>query len=354
MSGGDHATQSEASTSGHGGAEPLAEDEPPIWWGLVMESVGRVGVLGTSIMGLLSGYGAVNCPYTYLEFFIKKTSPTRVSELETQYLRKTEMLLVKRRRLAWDKDKAGKASGSSASEPAGMSFLQSLWTSFTAGSSGLEKEVRAAEAMARDLFVQIDHLKEDQEREIFSRETFRGRLYNYLGYFFSGYCVYKVFMCIFNITFDRVAKIDPVTRAFQLLAVFVNLDVDVAVWSQYVSFILVGIIIITSVRGFLVSLLLFFDRYSAATSSDLIVLILAQIMGMYFVSSVLLIRMNLPIQFRRIITVVLGKIEFNFYQRWFDGIFLVSSLMTAFTFFVMNKLESQNQSVFRGEDGNDD
>ena len=51
-------------------------------------------------------------------------------------------------------------------------------------------------------------------------------------------------------------------------------------------------------------------------------------MGMYFVSMVLLMRMNMPVQYRSIITEVLGDLQFNFYHRWFDVMFLVAALCT--------------------------
>uniref|UniRef100_A0A1X7SZ74 Abscisic acid G-protein coupled receptor-like domain-containing protein n=1 Tax=Amphimedon queenslandica TaxID=400682 RepID=A0A1X7SZ74_AMPQE len=98
-------------------------------------------------------------------------------------------------------------------------------------------------------------------------------------------------------------------------------------WSQHVSFILVGIIVITSIRGLLITLTKFFYAIASSKSSNAIVLCLAEVMGMYFVSSVLLMRMNVPEEYRTIITRVLGQLDFSFYHRWFDVIFLVSLIV---------------------------
>lgn len=194
-----------------------------------------------------------------------------------------------------------------------------------------------------------------EERQRWS-QTLKGKYFNVLGHFFSVYCVYKIFMvglkliiysiliificftqCCINIIFDRVGRKDPVTRGLEIAVHWCGFDIDLAFWNQHVSFLLVGCIVVTSIRGLLLTLTKFFYRISSSKSSNIIVLILGQIMGMYFCSSVLLMRMNMPAEYRVIITEVLGNLHFNFYHRWFDVIFLVSALTTICVLYLSRK-----------------
>lgn len=64
------------------------------------------------------------------------------------------------------------------------------------------------------------------------------------------------------------------------------------------SLALVGILVFTQTRGFLLTLLKIFRAWSSIASSNSVVLWLAHLMGMYFVSSFVLMRMNLSPQHR--------------------------------------------------------
>lgn len=229
-------------------------------------------------------------------------------------------------------------------------FISGLWSVFSGiASSGseentsiLENEVKAMEELSRQLYVEVVDLHNTKQRMIFSK-TLQGRYFDFVGHIFSLYCMWKIFISSVNIIFDRVGKKDPITKGFEILFFFFSIDVDVQFWSQQFSFFLVGILIVTSIRGLLITLTKFFYALSSHKSSNIIVLVLAEIMGMYFISSVLLMRMNMPPKYREIVTVVLGDLQFHFYHRWFDVIFLVSALASIGFLYVAHKQAPEKQ-----------
>lgn len=51
-------------------------------------------------------------------------------------------------------------------------------------------------------------------------------------------------------------------------------------------------------------------------------------MGMYLLSTVLLLRNAVPQAYRGIITDAARALHFEFYHKWFDALFLVSALLS--------------------------
>lgn len=69
-------------------------------------------------------------------------------------------------------------------------------------------------------------LTTNKDRMEYSR-TFMGKYFNVLGHFFSIYCIWKIFICTVNIVFDRVGKVDPVTKGIEIAVHHMGFDIDV-------------------------------------------------------------------------------------------------------------------------------
>ncbi|XP_054168886.1 Golgi pH regulator-like [Oppia nitens] len=307
----------------------------------IEQGISRVGVIGVTLMALLSGFGAVMYPYTSMACFMQVVTASDVSSSERKLLQTLDIIAMKKKRIKMiEKENQSKSLASPSSSSSIWSLLKSVSIQGH-DVSQLKQECKTLEELSRQMFLELIELKSMEERIVWSK-TLKGKYFNFVGYFFSLYCIWKLFICTVNIVFDRVGKVDPVTRGLQIVVNYIGLEVDVPFWSQHISFILVGIIVITSIRGLLITLTKFFYAISSSKSSNIIVLALAQIMGMYFVSSVVLIRMNMPLEYRTIITEVLGDLQFQFYHRWFDVIFLVSALSSIGFLYLARKQVSNN------------
>ena len=98
----------------------------------------------------------------------------------------------------------------------------------------------ALEELTRQLFMEIHDMQNMRERIEWSK-TWQGKYFNFLGYFFSLYCIWKIFISTVNIIFDRVGRVDPITKGMEIAVHWFGLDIDVMFWSQHISFTLVRV-----------------------------------------------------------------------------------------------------------------
>ena len=111
----------------------------------------------------------------------------------------------------------------------------------------------------------------------------------------------------------------------------VVVPIDVESWGPQITLVFVFMTTVLTVRVFFQ----YFSRAFSAVSgggatSPSFLLFVTEVMGLYLMSSILVIRQTLPEKHRAIITDAMGGIEmqFEFYRRWFDAIFLCASLLT--------------------------
>ena len=308
------------------------------------QCISRIGILGVTLIGALSGFGAVNAPYTYMSYFIKPIDEKSIQAMETKLIDTEKQILVKKKRLVLLESESNRVSGnrSGTGQVFGrlIGYISGSWG--TQDSRQLSTDIQSLEELARQLFLETVELHSIRERMEFSK-TLKGKYFNAVGYIFSAYCCYKLIMTTINILLQRVGKQDPISRTLQIMVVYLKINVDVTFWNQFISFMMVGIIVITSIRGLLITFSKLFTNVSSTRSSNLIVLFLAEIMGMYFVSTVLLMRMNLPSKYRKSITNVFGDLQFDIYHKWFDLIFLISALISMGCLYLAHKTPVEKQ-----------
>ena len=112
-----------------------------------LEAISRVGVIGVTVMALLSGFGAVNGPYTYMDAFMHHVEPGAIEHLEKRLGQTMEMLVAKKKRLlivrpllhfpklTWEgieaksPQRSGSLFGRKEVEPSSGGFFGKLWSS---------------------------------------------------------------------------------------------------------------------------------------------------------------------------------------------------------------------------------
>jgi hypothetical protein len=95
------------------------------------DGIGRVGMIGVTIMAMLSGFGAVYTPFSYLAYFVPHVSVEDQRLLQRRLIQTTDMISRKKRRVAALQFKRrGLADPSSSSTFGGLFSVFSKSTGF--------------------------------------------------------------------------------------------------------------------------------------------------------------------------------------------------------------------------------
>ena len=99
-------------------------------------------------------------------------------------------------------------------------------------------------------------------------------------------------------------------------------------WLLILHCLYVGALGLMQVRAFLGTMGQFARMGFLSTNTELYALVLAYLSGFYFVASVVLLRTQLPLNYRKGVTVALGPFGFDFFAWIFDCIFVISTTIT--------------------------
>lgn len=320
----------------------------------------RIGALGVTVVATLSGFGAVNFPFRSMHSFLRPVTQQQVADVEQKVLGTLKLIATKKREaVTMQVEEARLAAQLKAADPT-PSFLRrfsqrlfrsplSAWEAAVASVKGvsdvsarrkrLSTEIRALEAFSRELFLDLDELIHARLDEIQAR-THIGRLMNVLGGCCSLICVYKVIMSSVNLLLRRgnVHNDDPATNLLRIAFVHLGITLNIEYWAPVLSMVFVGYLTFANTRQFIHRLLAVFRMVSTSVTSNSLVLLLSEVMAMYFAACVLLTLRFVPKADRGKLLHMVGEVDLSFVHLHFDYVFLVSSLSSVAVFSISHLL----------------
>ncbi|CAK7242317.1 MAG: hypothetical protein STHCBS139747_003805 [Sporothrix thermara] len=343
--------------------------------GLARACLERIGVIGISLMALLSGFASVSSPWqTYSDRRSTRrrrpVSDSDIARKETSLSMTADLLSTKRHRLRSLQRKmeamanpplsAGASASASSLQPPGSSagvlgkLVGSLKSMVGADSpeaaeiKSLEMEISGLETMEAGLAASLAALRSKRASEA-RAGTLVGKLLAIPQYVFGVYCVYRILATSIT-TLHRLyypeasfSSTDPISRVLGLLAKHWDPKLDQLAWARQISFLLSGVILLASANSVLQTFHIFVRwtpglLYQAQAN---LALLIGQIAATYVISSALLLRSNLPKEMGSAVSDALeSALSPGFVDRWFEGWFLLASLLTAVGIYVGRSLSA--------------
>ncbi|KAI1787372.1 Abscisic acid G-protein coupled receptor-domain-containing protein [Ganoderma leucocontextum] len=305
-------------------------------------ALSRLTVIGTVILGALSGFGAIDTAWDFFPVFSRhgnaRAHPTeeevRTAEAGLQRVRED---LARRQKDLQNLEAAKKPEAQS-------SWLYRALPSFQGSeSSALAQEIGGLETLEYEMARSLDALKQRQADAKFAK-TVAGRVFNWGGRVFAVYCVYRILSCIMNLILPRSRPSEPGSTSADVVSFvlaymlsflpFVHLPQDkVAVISRQISLALVGAIILSSIRRVLRGVAGMLRVTSRSLGASLMLLTLAQVMGIYLLSTLIQLRTSFPPpppgtepeDGAATINLFATLPEYQFFGALFDGAFLLAA-----------------------------
>ncbi|XP_037876084.1 Golgi pH regulator isoform X2 [Bombyx mori] len=158
----------------------------------IEQGVSRIGVIGVTVMALLSGFGAVNYPYTSMAIFIRPVTQSDVLSIEKKLLQTMDMILVKKKRIALAEANSVGGRQYNMLDQSGTKN-RGFWTNIlssvgsianplghgTENISQLRQEISGLEELSRQLFLEAHDARTMREKIEWSK-TFQGKYFNFL------------------------------------------------------------------------------------------------------------------------------------------------------------------------------
>ncbi|KAF9262093.1 hypothetical protein L218DRAFT_868670 [Marasmius fiardii PR-910] len=315
---------------------------------LFTATLARLVVLGTIILGLLSGVGAIASLEEYAGLFGRsKSDPSpRDIELAERALGQVREDLRRRREEA-----SRRANDTPVTS---TSWVSRVVPKFTGGDD-LTLEIKGMETLEYQMSQNLEDLRRRYERARFAM-TFRGRVIRIFGKIFAAYCLVRIIsvpMAKTDVPTPPTNYPDLLTKLIGDLVSLTSANIDIeAVGSimRQISLALVGVIILNSLRIVLRGVTSALRVTSRSLSASLMLLILAQLMGIYLLSTVVQLRSSFPPPTPPPASKVTRNLfstipEFQVFGKLFDGTFLLAAGFSGFYRWFKERINGSSDGV---------
>lgn len=292
------------------------------------------------MLAILSGFTAVHLPYSYLSSIIHPVKEKEVHALADKLCAALDVVLEKKRQLL--ETEVRHASRTASSKAGRVAHGRAL--------EGLPPDVVDAEKRLSTLFVEYNDTAAAWHDVTFAR-TRVGRFFTVLGALMLLLCAVRVVAALYHIyahlrgsaAMGMKGGAVAISDRLHVILVRAGAKVDVKVVYQYATLGFTSILMCVNLRAALMRMTSVFALLAGndALNSSAAVFI-AHLMGTYVISSTVLVRGFLPPGSRVLLSDVLGQMEFQYFQRWFDVLFLSSAVIGAVV------LAYQSGYLFRG------
>jgi hypothetical protein len=211
-----------------------------------------MGVVGVVIMAALTAFGAVSTPFSNLKVFKINVDQKVLDTVKRQVMMSMDMVFNKKKYLIRNAEKN-----------------RSFWGKFNVfadSASSIESEIRNLNLFVDDLYLDMIDLHNESESHRFG-QTVAGQFMNIFGYVFSVICIFKIFNAIFQLWFQKVGLGEgPVKTALTMFSERYHMEIDVKYWSNVLSLLLIAVLMVSSIRSFLLQSLKVFHQLTSRFS----------------------------------------------------------------------------------------
>lgn len=349
----------------------------------IEKKINQISIAGITLLALLSGIGCTSTPYkVFYELYFQNKRSKTVSESELyniiQSYNHTSSLLLKRKTELTNGKVYNEPEYNQNQQIKSKNKLEGIFhkvQSFASLSSigqnaeysQLKLEIKSLKSLKNSISVDLSNklLQFDQEKKKMKDPSSVEKFIYYGNVSFSIYCIYRIVNVILlkiplamkNTSNDNeVVPRDAlaITLSKLLSPVFPQLTNEQLV--SQLSFILTGGLFLCSFSNVLLTFNQFSKYLPAAKTSNSIKnwlkhLMISELVGIYVISTAILIRTNLPSTLSQQISKILSLsgttnstpqtalLEIEFIDKWFDKVFAFTAVITLLLILIKHKID---------------